>query len=306
MLGLSSHFKPFPRAFPGEFEDTQKKFWVRDMETGWRMKPHVTFRWFSEDYESSYRSNDQGFRADVDFGTSGSSRKVILAGDSFTFGTGVEYPETFGAMIEARLTDTAVYNLAMPGFGVDQVWLSVRHQGLPLNPDLIIVGINDSDLKRSQTAFRHGEQFNKPTFKLVDGKLIPRTLEDRPNLLVRFLEQESRIWTAGRLIGRFVAYRIPLGEWWFLNRAMFDAIRKDCREAGVPVLFIYIPTKAWREFHTLASYMEHVEAHFIDLRREAEAPPPWMYFPHDGHLTAMGHANVAEKVQEWIRLHMPQ
>ena len=59
----------------------------------------------------------------------------------------------------------------MPGFGLDQMWMSVRHQALPMNPTLIIMGFIDQDLDRSLTAYRHGEGFNKPTFEM-DGKVL--------------------------------------------------------------------------------------------------------------------------------------
>ena len=73
-----------------------------------------------------------------------------------------------------------VYNLAMPGFGVDQMWLSVRHQGLPLEPDLVVVCLCDADFKRSLSAFRPEERMNKPLHKLVDGRLVPQTPADGP------------------------------------------------------------------------------------------------------------------------------
>ena len=81
---------------------------------------------------------------------------------------------------------------AMPGFGLDQMWMSVRHQALPLKPRLVIVAFIDEDLDRSLTAYRQWEGFNKPTFELEGGILRPQNAHDRPTGLIRYLERILR------------------------------------------------------------------------------------------------------------------
>lgn len=305
-LHLSGALQRFPPAYVGEYKNLPSNNFVVDEATGWKMRPNHQFSWNINEFKSTYRSNAQGFRADSDFDPSEVRKKIILVGDSFTFATGVQHRETYGAIIESELPGSIVYNLAMPGFGVDQMWLSVRHQALPLRPDLVVVGLCDADFKRSQSAYRQAEGFNKPTFKLVDGRLVPKTANDRSNLMVRFLERHSRIWTAGRLVYRRLAYDIPLGEWWFLNEKILDAMRADARKNRTPLLLVYIPTQAWRRFPTLQSYMDRVGAKYINLRYGLPSPPQGIYFPREGHLNAKGHRYVANEILTWIRKNMPQ
>lgn len=305
VLALMGAFKPFPTTFVGEFENRPSDNFLSDPVTGWRMRPNHILSLKTQEMQAAYQSNTQGFRAAEDFKPAETRKRIVLAGDSFTFGYGVEYDETFGALIENELTDVVVCNLAMPGFGLDQIWLSVRHQALPLDPDLVIVGLVNVDFKRSQVAYRKAEGFNKPTFSLVNGRLVPRTAEDRPNFVLRFLEEHSRIWTGGRLGSRWFSYRLPLGEWWHLNEAILDAIRCDCAETSTPVLFINIPTKAWRRFPMLNAHMERTGADYIDATENKPPNALEYFFAVDSHINAAGNRYVAGLLVRWIRENLP-
>ncbi len=299
MLRLNPLLRPLPRTYVGEYATRPSANFVVDPVTGWRMRPRHQF-W------GSVRSNEQGFRANSDFDPSGTRKKIVLTGDSFTFGFGVDYDKTYAAIVESHLSNTVVYNLGMPGFGLDQIWQSVRNQALPIKPDLTVVAFISPDFTRSEEAYRNVEGFNKPTFVLHQGRLVPQTPEDRPNLLVSFLQHHSSLWRVGRLAARSVAHQIPVGEWWSLNEAILDAIRTDCRQAGVPVVFVYIPTREWKRFPSLRSYMHRVGADFVDLTDGPNPISPDMYFPvRDGHLNEAGHRYVATTLMTWIQKNLP-
>jgi hypothetical protein len=134
---------------------------------------------------------------------------------------------------------------------------------------------------------------------------VPETAEDRPSLLVRFLQHNSSLWRVVQLPDRTLSHRYPHGEWWYLNAAILDAIRDDCRKAGVPVLFVYIPTRGWRAFPSLRAYMLRNQADFIDLSQGEFALAPNMYIPRDGHLNDKGHRRVADAVLRWLQAGWP-
>jgi hypothetical protein len=297
LLRFNPLLRPLPHTYIGEYANRPSRTFDVDPVTGWRMRPHLN--------RGLYQSNAQGFRGNSDFDALETKKKIVLAGDSFTFGYGVELRQTFGAIVESRIRDDVVYNLAMPGFGLDQIWLSVQSQALPLKPNLVIVAFISADFTRSQEAYRITEGFNKPVFKLVDGSLVPKTSQDRPNFLVRLVQDHSSLWRAGDLAARSVAHRIAFGEWWSLNAAILDAIRNDCRKSGVPVLFVCLPTKQWLHFPALRSYMERAGANYVDVTQtnpfRADA-----FIPGDDHLNAKGHQYVAEAVLTWIHQNMPE
>jgi hypothetical protein len=299
-------FRPFPYCFVGEHENRPSKYFVADSVIGWKMRPRVKFSWNGAEFHSTYVSNTSGFRASSDFDPFETRKKIVVVGDSFTFGTGIQYEDTYGARIESDLPGSVVYNLAMPGFGLDQVWLTLRNKGLPLKPDLVIVGLVSVDFRRSLTAYRLQEGFNKPAFKLVNGQLVRKTAADRPNSFIHFLENHSRVWTLFKEFTRWIGTYIPFGEWWHLNEAILDAIQSDCRINQTPVLFVNIPLKTWRPFPTLRSYMERTGANFIDLRNARPSNPEKLFFRNDGHMNAEGHRFVANVIVDWMQKSMPE
>jgi len=103
------------------------------------------------------------------------------------WGANMPYQHTAGNQVESSAENYEVHNLAMPGFGVDQIWLSLLHWGFKLNPDLIIVGFYTGDFNRSLSAFRSEEGFNKPTFRLNGNRLFKLVSGDRPGKAASFL-----------------------------------------------------------------------------------------------------------------------
>lgn len=292
-LRLSPRLLPMPRTYVGEYQNRSRKSLVADPVLGWKLKPNL-------DFGGIYHSNAQGFRSPFNFDSAQPCRRIALAGDSFTFGAKAKYDKTFGALIEAGIPGSCVDNMGMIGFGLDQLWQVVRTQALPLDPRLVVVAFTSPALTRSEEAYRSTEGFNKPTFKLVDGRLVPETAEDRPNFLVRFLQHHSSVWRVMRLADRTLAHRYPHGEWWYLNAAILDAIRDDCSRAGVPLVFVYIPSRDWGAFPSLRMYMASNHAKFLDLSQGQFALTPDMYIPRDGHLNEKGHQQVADAVLDFL------
>jgi hypothetical protein len=292
VLHLFRHFRPIPRTYVGEYQNRTHSYWVTDPQIGWRMRPHVSF--------GLYQSNAEGFRGPTDLGSTKSCNRIVFVGDSFTYGIGVPYEQTFAALIEAQTSGSCVTNMGLPGFGLDQIWQTVRTQALPVHPHLVVVAFIGEDLGRSEEAYRDMEGFNKPTFKLVDGLLVPKNVEDRPNFAVRFLEHHSSLWRLVRFSDRELSRFYPHGEYWNLNTAILDAIQADCSAAKVPVLFIYIPTRAWGKFPALHTYLDQARINFIDLSLGQFALARDMYSEDDLHLNEKGNRQVANAILSWI------
>ena len=74
----------------------------------------------------------------------------MLLGDSFTFGWGVEQEESFGALVERRLTErlgpVEVVSAAVPGWSTDQHYIYLRTRGLDSRPDLVLLATSENDL----------------------------------------------------------------------------------------------------------------------------------------------------------------
>ena len=194
----------------------------------------------------------------------------------------------------------------MVGFGMDQMLMSFRHQALSLDPQLVVVGFIDLDFDRSLNAYDLGKGFTRPALKIFEDGLILKTEKDNPNLLIKALERRTKVWMALATFSRFLAFHVPIGEWWNLNEAILDNIRAEALKHQVPVLFVRIPEKNfpeknWLKFQTLSSYMKRVKANYLDLGNRKFPKPFDIHFVNDGHINAKGHRWVADKIIGWMK-----
>src|SRR5262249_33518898 len=100
------------------------------------------------------RINAAGQRDDRNLPTEKSSGvfRVVVLGDSFTFGGKVPLEQTFSPSLERALGALEpsrrfeVVNLAVPGYNTEQEMLGLKEVGLGYHPDLVIVNfvLNDA------------------------------------------------------------------------------------------------------------------------------------------------------------------
>ncbi|MSR47960.1 MAG: SGNH/GDSL hydrolase family protein [Planctomycetes bacterium] len=302
LLALFGILPPEPRAQVGETADRERKNFVADPGLGWRMRPGTSFRWRTEGREFPFLADADGFRIDEREGIAPpplGAPRIALVGDSFTFGTGVTFAQSYGAVMAERLGAVAV-NRAQPGFGVDQIWQAcerVVFAGEP--PDLLVVGVILDDFERSLHAYRHAEGFSKPRFRVEAGRPVASGVADNLGAVGRFLEQRSRVWTMWKGADRRFGQLFGVGTWWSVNAACLDALLDGARARGVRVLVVHIATvAAWRPFPALAELVAKRaaagdEVLYCDLAAQWRVPPLGAYYEVDGHLTADGHAALA-------------
>ena len=101
----------------------------------------------------SWTTNSVGFRGSREYAIPkpAGTRRVVVLGDSFTFGFGVEDHQTYAAILEQRLdsacggTDVEVVNAGVSGFSTSQELALLEHDGASLASDAVVVGffVND-------------------------------------------------------------------------------------------------------------------------------------------------------------------
>jgi len=100
-------------------------------------------------------SDEFGFRFNPNHKKLSNKPYVILAfGDSFTFGHGVAYNQTYPYYLENILKkkynkNIIVHNAGIPGYSPDQTFIYIKENIHKLNPDLIIWNIDISDIIES-------------------------------------------------------------------------------------------------------------------------------------------------------------
>lgn len=86
--------------------------------------------------------------------------RIVVLGDSFTFGYGVEENETFPAILQESLRralseNLTVINLGVRGYGTQQEYELYRYVGVEYNPDIVILALNRNDWEDTRLSHPH-------------------------------------------------------------------------------------------------------------------------------------------------------
>ena len=73
--------------------------------------------------------------------------RILLLGDSFTFGQGVPMEDCFARKMERDLRGVEVINSGVPGYGLDQEYLLYKDRGQRFDPDLVVLVFFVNDLE---------------------------------------------------------------------------------------------------------------------------------------------------------------
>lgn len=100
--------------------------------------------------------NNHGWRdRDREFAKPPGTYRVLVLGDSVTFGAIVPAEKVYTRLLEDRLVvegyKVEVLNMAIPGWGTDTQLEALRREGVRYQPDLVILQFTDNDLSDNQS-----------------------------------------------------------------------------------------------------------------------------------------------------------
>jgi lysophospholipase L1-like esterase len=288
----------------------QRHFWAYDPLLGWASRAGA-----SGPFDNGF------FRVHVEIGSRGlrgperpyekppGTRRIVVVGDSFAWGFGVEWADGLAARLEAALPDTEVVDGAVSGYSTDQSLIWLRREGLRYEPDTVVYVLsgNDDIMNHMRRAYWI---YYKPVFRLapphglvLEGVPVPRA--SRRERALHALRSRSALARAieTALLGREAAFVNPAhplpgtADAHRLTVALVNAMRAAARSVGADLVVVATP-RFW--FSPTGSY-----ARLLAELREAGhdvidvvAVPGWdagtMEIPGDGHWNARGHALVAE------------
>lgn len=156
------------------FNDHVKNNWFQpkwpvklDSNLGWKLKPGSHTH--NNPWNKKVIIDKDGFRSNGDIRKLNKNDKIILfAGDSFTFGDGVNDNETFPALYQTLIREKVV-NAGVSGYGIDQIYLRTKQLLNDYNISEIFFCFIANDIIRSEHSIWTGAK--KPYFNFNENKL---------------------------------------------------------------------------------------------------------------------------------------
>ena len=162
-----------------------------DADLGWRLVPGGEGIHHSRYFNVTYKINALGLRDGPrtivkHLGTD----RILLYGDSVIFGWGIPMDERVSNRLQSA--DREIWNLAVPGYGLDQEILYYRRDGRTLSADEVVFFVSSATLERLGSSFVYKKY--KPMF-FLDGsgsltlKPPPRAAVSAWDILHRLLDR---------------------------------------------------------------------------------------------------------------------
>ena len=157
---------------------------------GWWHKPNAQATTNTVGFEVEYKINSKRLRDDeASYVKPNGIFRIVLVGDSRTFGFGVPIEKHFSKLLEGYFENVEVINMGVAGFGVDQELLMLRYEGVKYHPDLVLAYVAHYSNYRHLHTVRWGKE--KPKFQVKEGNLV---LMNSPVTLASGLESKMHTW----------------------------------------------------------------------------------------------------------------
>ena len=183
----------------------ERYFFCRfDPELGWAPLPNITALQQKGDLSGLVHQNKYGLRGadDMQLNKTAGKRRVLVLGDSYTWGYGVNQTDLFSAP-EVHGTNDEILNFGVSGYGTDQEYLFYQRDGTNFVVDEVVVAFNPyNNVAHNLAPNQYG--YLKPYFTLENQQLILHTEHIRKSTLRSMfsgLNHHSRVWNLLRVLG---------------------------------------------------------------------------------------------------------
>jgi lysophospholipase L1-like esterase len=301
------------------------RFWKYDSLLGWAHEPGQEGILETPQFRTVVRINENGLRdRRHSYERQNDIERILVLGDSFAWGYGVEESERFSQLLEKSL-DVEVINAGVSGYSTDQELLWYRSEGIKYETDLVILvlagnDVGDNDRQLVSTIYY------KPKFVLEEGHLVPKgypvpktspqgrfiySLSQRSALAYFLVQRYFDLLSLYRKIkvnsdhaNSPVSGISAKSEPFKLTIALIDEMRNiaELRKAK----FMIVATDRWWNSPSSETYKDFINTLrtegflVLDVESMPGFDPEVMLIANDGHWNQAGHKFVAEKIKALI------
>lgn len=306
------------------------RFWTYDPLLGWAHEPGQEGVFETEQFRTEVRINERGLRDRLHpYEREGKAKRILVLGDSFAWGYGVEETERFSQLLEGDL-GVQVINAGVSGYSTDQELLWYQNEGIKYETDLVILVLTGNDVGDNNRQLVSNIYF-KPRFVFKDGQLVatnypvPQTSSrgrfvysmSQRSALAYFLtlryfdlqslysQRRSNSDQANPQVSGDKVETKP--EPFHLTIALINEMKKIAESNQSQ--FMIVSNNRWWNLSSEETYEDFVAAMQDDglLVLDLESMPGFdaeeMLIPDDGHWSQSGHKFAAEKIESFIEEH---
>lgn len=216
---------------------------ISDTELGWKYRPNSkkVVRYFNQDAVYNLSINSDGFRDD-EFSKDRDCYRIMVLGDSMTFGLGVNQDEVFCYLLEKEIkrahpdSKIDVMNFGISGFSTGQELLCLKKYSDIYPPNIVILMLFDqNDFEDNACIVSQGRY--TPHFKLEKDKLAFENSPNRLEKIMTFLRDRSYVLY-------FLSTRLSMTDQFFsIKQNINEATKILLMQEILDEMFIYTNAK---------------------------------------------------------------
>ena len=323
------------RVLPVEWTSERTRFYQYDSQIGWIGRPNASGTFRTSDFSTWVQLNSKGLRAnEIPYERSHKERRILVLGDSFVWGFGVNAEDRFTEALQNNLRDTTVINAGVSGYGTDQELLLFSSEGRKYSADTVIVTVHlRSDVKNNHSSIQYGSQ--KPVAWSNNNDLtfknIPVAMSSWGQATVKAFQKHSAFlgWLCGRQlkdrkVGTFISDLVnkligdqepPQIESNYSPATatckLASILAKEIAASGAQVAFLVVPDvrpdtrviEEKPEYEEIRRCLSEMSVTVVDLtknlsemlRDDSRTP---VVFQHDLHWTPTTHKMIGKLLAE--------
>jgi hypothetical protein len=267
-----------------------------DAQTGWSNVPNLlTRRINAAGEEWSIRTDQNGQRLIAQDPHAG--RKILILGDSLSFGEGIDIKDRFDVKMLSSLPGTRVINTGTMGYGTDQEYMAFGNwKHLLESGDTVLIVLNQSDYFDVLRRRFFGRA--KPYVEKVDGSYVVR--QPPIGLWERWSDWSRVASVVARFIEPTVHESLDPSQSIEIIRFILGRIREEVPR-GVRVALAHQGTRDFlgpKLGLSSTIFCEFADV-CIDLDDALAADP--VHLLPDGHWSASGHTAVGQVLLKAFR-----
>lgn len=150
------------------------QFFQYDPTLGWRLLPNLEGPFERPQFRTYVKINQLGLRdRDRSYEKQQDKKRILVLGDSFVWGYGVNAEETLTRRLEAELAGAEVINAGVTAYGTTQELLWLEREGVKYHPDLVVLVLYKNDILDNLTQGYNG--YYRPIMVLKDDGSLQLT-----------------------------------------------------------------------------------------------------------------------------------